>query len=76
MIGKARRVWNRVFSCAALAALTFGATQAFAAPPAESALRACITSTCREYCVSTCPPEAGSCFGSCLGGQCRCQYSF
>jgi hypothetical protein len=76
MAATIRSVWNHVFTCAALAALTFGASQALADGPEEPALRVCTTSTCRQYCVSTCPPEAGSCFGSCLGGQCRCQYSF
>ena len=69
-----RSLWNGVFSGAMLAALTFGASYAFASAP-ESALRACSTATCRQYCVETCPPEAGSCFGSCQAGQCRCQYS-
>ena len=70
------RLRNGMFSGAILAVLTFGASQAFAAPAAEKDARACSPTACRSYCVSTCPPGSGSCFGYCEDdGHCQCEYS-
>jgi len=70
-----RRARNGLFSGAVLAVLGFGATQAFAAPAAEADAKACSFTACRRYCVDTCPPGSGSCFGYCEGGECVCEYS-
>jgi hypothetical protein len=75
-----RRVLNGLLSGTTLAVLVFGASQAFAAPPAESEQLACSFTVCRRYCEDTCPPWAGSCFGYCdfdtnPSGQCVCEYS-
>lgn len=80
MAAMTRRVWNGVFSGVTLGVLVFGATQAFASPPAKSDTLACSFTACRRYCEDTCPPWAGSCFGYCdfvtdPTGECVCEYS-
>jgi hypothetical protein len=65
---------NALFSAVTLSALTFGATQALAAPQQAKGVRAC-SGTQEAYCMDYCW-KRGADGGYCLtGGGCKCIYN-
>jgi hypothetical protein len=59
------------FAAAVALTLAFGASQAFAGPPATSAAAGCTDESCQAACESIYPGQ--QVFGACdIRGRCRC----
>ncbi|HEX8273784.1 MAG TPA: hypothetical protein VF615_14195 [Longimicrobiaceae bacterium] len=64
-----------VFAAAVALTLAFGASQAFAGPPAVRAVAACTDESCQMACESIFPGQAV--FGACdIRGRCRCLFEY